>query len=86
MPVLRRRDRLFDCAKYRMAMVIEHFDPHAIASRHKGRFRRAMLDRFNHPQLRDAAIAEAAFAHRLAGTALRILIGYRARTDNGTGT
>ena len=48
---------------------------------HEGSGGFAIADRLDHPHLVDAAIAQAAILHRLAGAAIRVAVGDGARWD-----
>ena len=80
-----RHNILADRTKNRVTIRIQHLDFHRIASAHKRRLGLAVVDGLDHPDFGDAAIAEAAFADRLAGVAIGALVGDGAGSDDRAG-
>jgi len=80
-----RDNILTDRAEDRMAVRIQHLDFDRIASAHERCLGRAVVDRLDHPDFGDAAIAQATFADRFAGVAVGALVGDGAGTDDRAG-
>ena len=56
-----RHNLLPDRPEYRVTIRIQHLDLHGITGAHKRRLWRTVVDRLDHPDFGDAAVAEAAF-------------------------
>ena len=69
---------LFDGAEDRVALGVAHLDPHRVAGAQERRLGRAGGDGLDGADLRQAGVADAALADRLAGTAVLAAVGDRA--------
>src|SRR4051812_46358973 len=76
------RDALLDHPEDRVARFVVHPDADGVARLEERRLRRAFEDGLDGADLGDAGIAEAAVGDRLAGAAIGVTVGDRARTDD----